>query len=282
MKLIKVDLVLIILLMAVVSCEKVNSITPTEEKVFSYLHISHTRTDANPNMVSNIEEINYEKFDMLLLGGDLATLTSIDDETISHVDSVFNLGSPNTLWALGNHDYSNLDRVNKFTKRQAFYSIHKNGLTFIVLDTQDSLTNIVGLQRELFNSIVDTINESSHLILLHHKLFWMFGNQYLQPQIENVSNAPLGDCFYCINPNNFYSEIYPKLVEVKGRGIEVICIGGDIGFKDKEFEYITDEGIYFLASGCKWTDSDNKALLLKHDLEKNKLQWEFKLLSELK
>lgn len=282
MKLIKVDLVLIILLMAVVSCEKVNSITPTEEKVFSYLHISHTRTDANPNMVSNIEEINYEKFDMLLLGGDLATLTSIDDETISHVDSVFNLGSPNTLWALGNHDYSNLDRVNKFTKRQAFYSIHKNGLTFIVLDTQDSLTNIVGLQRELFNSIVDTINESSHLILLHHKLFWMFGNQYLQPQIENVSNAPLGDCFYCINPNNFYSEIYPKLVEVKERGIEVICIGGDIGFKDKEFEYITDEGIYFLASGCKWTDSDNKALLLKHDLEKNKLQWEFKLLSELK
>lgn len=282
MKLIKVDLVLIILLMAVVSCEKVNSITPTEEKVFSYLHISHTRTDANPNMVSNIEEINYEKFDMLLLGGDLATLTSINDETISHVDSVFNLGSPNTLWALGNHDYSNLDRVNKFTKRQAFYSIHKNGLTFIVLDTQDSLTNIVGLQRELFNSIVDTINESSHLILLHHKLFWMFGNQYLQPQIENVSNAPLGDCFYCINPNNFYSEIYPKLVEVKERGIEVICIGGDIGFKDKEFEYITDEGIYFLASGCKWTDSDNKALLLKHDLEKNKLQWEFKLLSELK
>ena len=58
--------------------------------------------------------------------------------------------------------------------------------------------------------------------------------------------------FHCINPNNFYEDVYPLLVKVRHRGIEVICIGGDIGAKANEFEYITSDTIYFLASGISY------------------------------
>ena len=246
----------------------------------SYMHIAHTRTNSNPAMDSTVENLDYSKFDMLWLGGDLAHLTSEDDHTMSHVDSIFDIGNKNTLWALGNHDYSDLDKIEEFTNRAPYYTYHKNGITFLVLDTQDSLSSIVGWQKELFDSVIDTIQESSHLVILHHKLIWMYNNPSLESQIGSVANGGFGGCFFCINPNNFYTVIYPKLLEVKQRGIEVICIGGDIGFKVNEFEYSQD-GIHFLASGINSGFSNNKALLFHHDISNKLLTWEFELLTNL-
>lgn len=264
------------------SCTKDDIIEPTNIiETQTYLHISHTRTSSNPDMDSTVEMVDFSKFDMLWLGGDLTSLTSLDDSTMSHVDSIFDFSSINTLWALGNHDYSNLDRIRDFTNRPPFYSYHKNGITFIVLDTQDSLSNIIGSQKDFFDGIVDTIQESSHLIVLHHKLIWMYGNTDLEPQISSISNGHFGDCFYCINPNNFYSEIYPKLLKVKQKGIEVLCIGGDIGFKVKEFEYVTSDGIYLLASGIYYGTAGNKALLFEHDITNKKLTWNYELITDL-
>ncbi len=270
-------------LVVLVFCKNETIIEPVNNPVINtYLHLSHTRTNANPSMDSLVERVDFNKFEMLWLGGDMANLTSKDDATISHVDSIFDVGNTNTLWSLGNHDYSDLNRIQNFTKRPPFYAYHKNGLTYIVLDTQDSLSSVVGAQKALFDGVVDTIQQSSHLIILHHKLIWMSGNTYLEPQIPSISNAAMGDCFHCINPNNFYTAIYPKLLAVKQKGIAVLCIGGDIGFRVKEFEYMTSDGIYFLASGISAGTLDNKALLFNHDLINKKLTWEFKLMSDLK
>ncbi len=264
------------------SCTRDETVEPSiVPEIKNYIHISHTRTSSNPFMDSLVERIDFSKFDMLWLGGDLAHLTSQDDYTMAHVDSVFDVGNINTLWSLGNHDYSDLNRIQNFTNRPPFYSYYKDGITFIVLDTQDSLSNIIGAQKDFFEGIVDTIQESSHLIILHHKLIWMYGNSYLEPQISSVSNGELGSCFYCINPNNFYTDIYPKLLEVKQKGIEVICIAGDIGFKVKEFKYITSDGIYFLASGISSGTIGNKALIFHHDITNKKLTWEYKLIRDL-
>lgn len=254
---------------------------PISPEIRTYLHLSHTRTNTNPSMDSLVEETDFSSYDMLWLGGDLAYLTSEDDATMTHVDLILDLGNPNTLWALGNHDYSDLDRVEQFTNRAAFYTHHKNGITFLVLDTQDSLSNIVGAQKTLFESVLDTLQESSHLIILHHKLIWMYGDSYLESQIPSVSNGGLGSCFYCINPNNFYTDIYPQLLEVKQEGIEVICIGGDIGFQTNAFEYITADGIHFLASGIEDGLEDNQALLFSHDINNKTLTWEYRLISDL-
>jgi len=264
------------------SCRKDQALEPLlTYETKNYIHLSHTRTNTNPSMDSVVEKIDFSKFDMLWLGGDLAHLTSADDNTMIHIDSIFNVGNTNTLWALGNHDYSDLNRVEQFTNRPPYYSFNQNEITLIVLDTQDSLSNIVGAQKDFLIGVLDTIQESTHLIIQHHKLIWMYDNSYLEPQISSISNARLGSCFHCINPNNFNSEIYPKLVEIKQKGIEVICIGGDLGFKTNEFEYITPEGINFLASGVNAGDVGNKVILFSHDLTNKSIKWEFTLITDL-
>ena len=250
-------------------------------KTQQYLHISHTRTDTNPSMDSIVEKIDFKKFDMLWLGGDMAHLTSKDDSTMSYIDSIYDVKNKNTLWSLGNHDASDLNRIKKFTNRPPYYSFNKNGITMVVLDTQDSLSNIIGDQKVFLENTLDTIQKSTHLIILHHKLIWMYNNADLEPQISSISNGKFGDCYYCINPNNFNSEIYPKLLEVKQRGVEVICVAGDIGFKSKDFDYLSPDGIHFLASGIRSNAINNKALLFSHDLINKKLIWEFKPISDL-
>lgn len=103
----------------------------------------------------------------------------------------------------------------------------------------------------------------------------MRGNNIFEPIADSVSNGQLGDCFYCINSNNFYDDIYPLLIDVKNRGIEVLYIGGDIGKKVSEFEYLTDDGIYFLASGISSDKTNNKVLLFNYNSRTRTLEWEY-------
>ena len=269
-------LIIPVFIFCIFSCKKSKTLVP---EIKQYLHISHTRTSTNPLVDEVAEKIDYSCFDLLFLGGDLAHLTSEDETTMSYVDSVFDVGNENTLWSLGNHDYTDLARIQNYTNRTPYYAYSKNGITIIVLDTQDSLSNIIGQQKIFFDAVVDTIQFSSHLIVLHHKLIWMYGDNYLESLVSQTSNAEIGNCFYCINPNNFYTDIYPKLLDVQQRGVDVICIGGDIGFNAKSFEYKTAEGISFLASGISFGSTSNKALLFKHNLYKRELTWEFRPLS---
>ena len=50
-----------------------------------------------------------------------------------------------------------------------------------------------------------------------------------------------------------------------------------MGFRAKQFEYETTEGIHFLAAGGMDGHLDNKALLFYHDVVNQKLTWRFKL-----
>jgi hypothetical protein len=264
------------------ACQSKNIIAPNNNaESLNYLFISHIRTYTNPSMLTELDNIDFTKFDMRWLGGDLANSTSADNETMDHLDAYFDFADPNTLWALGNHDYTDLALIEEYIERPTFYAYHSDGITFIVLDTQDSLSNIVGEQLELFNHVMDTLEMSSHLVILSHKLFWMYGHPDLEDQINFISNGSLGSCFHCINPNNFYEDLYPRLIEARKGGIEVICLAGDIGFKTNGFSYLSDEGITFLASGVSYLQALNFALLFRHNIEEKILSWEFRLLSEL-
>jgi hypothetical protein len=264
------------------ACQSKDIIAPIAElESLNYLHISHTRSNSIPNMLAEVEQIDFSKYDMLWLGGDMSLLSSNDHVSMDYLDSYFQLSSPNTLWALGNHDYTNLDLVEAYTGRPPYYAYHSKGITFIVLDTQDSLSNIVGDQLALFNSVMDTLEASSHLVLLTHKLIWMYDQEYLNGQIDSVSNGLYGSCFHCLNPNNFYDDIYPRLIAARMGGIKVLCLAGDIGFKVNGFSYSTSEDIIFLASGVSYTSELNFALLFQHKVKEKTLTWEFKPLSEL-
>jgi hypothetical protein len=235
-----------------------------------------------PFIEPKISNINLNDYDVVMLGGDLADSTTKNIESMEYLDSIFDFDNENTLWSVGNHDFAgDTALIQTFTKRKHYYAYFKNGICFLVLDTQIDFSNIVGEQLEFFNSVIDTIQHTKHLLVLHHKLIWMYNNSvFNSDSIKKVSNANIGECDYCLNPNNFFEEIYPKLQKVKLMGINVICIGGDIGKKVKEFESNTKDGIIFLGSGIEENDSGNKILVFDHNLDSNLLVWEFKALND--
>ena len=279
--------VLIFLFLTILfSCTKESE---NNDDIENIIHLSHCKKNEADTEYYAIDEmidtmvmkIDFSNYSVLLLGGDLAKRSSVDNDTISFLDSIFNFSSDNTLWALGNHDYNDTALIKIYTHKPTFYAYYKNGITYIVFDTQKDQNQIINEQREMFDNVVDTINNSSHLIIIHHIMVWMYGNSDLEPSINDISNGVFGTCSYCLHPNNFYDDIYPSLVEVKQKGIEVICIAGDIGMRVDKFEYTTNDNIHFLASGIRAGYSDSKVLIFKHNLTNKELTWDFKLLSEL-
>ncbi len=78
-------------------------------------------------------------------------------------------------------------------------------------------------------------------------------------------------------------DIYPRLIEVEKRGVEVILIMGDMG--SQRIDAISDDGIQFLGTGLnrsKYTDpverenSDRDWFIeFKHVPETRWLDWKF-------
>ena len=258
------------------SCSQDDPMPPSGGEVLRYVHVAHLYEKFNFNIVDQISSIDFQKYDMRLLGGDLAWSTSIHDSSMTQADAVFDLGNEKTLWALGNHDDTNIYKVMAYTKRAPFYTYHNKGITYLVLDTQDSLCHMVGDQLQMIREVVDTMSTSSHLVLLHHKLIWMNDGGELEDRIDQVCNGPLDTCSWCLNPNNFYQDVYPMLKDLKERTeMEVICVGGDIGLYAKEFAFRTEDDIHFLASGMNYNDPKNVAIVFEHDVDERSLIWSF-------
>ena len=252
-----------------------------EQDVKKYVVISHTRLDDNSGINSYVANANLSEYDVLLLGGDLANLSSYDDSILKYLDSKFDISSPKTLWALGNHDYYNVDLLKRYTKKETYYSYVLDNTVFMVLDTELDSSRISGEQLVFFNSVIDTISNYDNLIVLTHKLIWMRGNNKLEGMIDTVSNGHYGDCSYCIQENNFYIDIYPKLTALSNVGFKVFCVAGDIGFKAKQFQYYTEEGINFLATGVRKNESNNYYIEFWSHKAHGTLTYEFKLLESL-
>jgi hypothetical protein len=254
-----------------------NTIFPNSNKAYSYLYLGHPRTESVYNLDPIVEALDFTQFDMLWLGGDLTAATSKHDSILENMESIFNISSPNTLWSLGNHDNYYKFNTTEHTNRLPYYTYYKNGITFLVFDTKDrdSLSNIVNEQLELFNNVTDTITESKHLVILTHKLIWLDGNPALESYVDNVPNGGPDTCHYCLNPNNFYTDLYPKLKGIKANGINVICIAGDLGKKVLDFEYVTPEGVHFLASGIKGNSPGNTVLIFEQEHSSQALSWKF-------
>lgn len=252
--------------------------TPTSYK---YLHIAHTKGVDNTAFIDKVESIDYSKYDLLMLGGDLMQSSTESLAIMDKIDSVFDIANLNTLWTIGNHDDSNTGMITTMTNRPLHYAYHKNGITYMVLNSEDDNCSIINSQLTLFNNVVDTIQESSHLVILTHKLIWLSGNSNLEPIANGVSNGPLGNATWEINPNNFYDDLYWELLKLQENGIQVICVGGDIGINESEFDYRFASGIQFLASGVYYNNPDKKGLVFEHTPSTRALTWEYVDLKDL-
>lgn len=251
------------------------------ENLQYFIHVAHTRqTDTIIQKVDpRIEKINYDFYDMTLLGGDLTEETSKSYETLEYLEGVFDLDHPNTLWALGNHDNANIEDVKKATQRPITYTYHKEGITFVVLDTQeknDWKCTITGDQLTMLQQVMDTISTSSHLVVMTHKLVWLMHN----PEFTEHQGTGRYDwsCNYTILMNNWNKDILPRLKEVQRRGVQVLCLAGDIGNNVRTFHEKTADNIHYLASGIcivKDREHESNILLFKHDLLTKELFWRF-------
>ena len=259
------------LLIVFTSCTK-DKVPDIKEQI---VHVSHSRLNDNSEINAIAVNIDYSQYAITLLGGDLSYLSSNDSQIMNYLDATFNLSSQNTLWSLGNHDYPDTSLIREYTNKDNFYSYHKNGITYLVLDTQMDTCKILNSQLELFQAVTDTISESSHLVILTHKLIWMVNHPTLHNKIPSVSNGHYESFSYSLHDNNFYQDIYPNLVTVRNRGIEVICLAGDIGLFTNEFEFVTAEDINFIASGLNDASSSDRYLTLEHNITKRTLSWQY-------
>jgi len=234
----------------------------------SYIFIGHCYqyNTAGDKVDYRIEQLDFSAYDGIWLGGDVCSEAMLNYTTIQYIDSIFNLGNPETHWTLGNHDArnGNWEWYNEFTNRNTFYTYTSHGITRIVMNTNIHPIDCESLdkQDQMISDVCDTIQQSDYLILLMHHGLWKnvpglpIPGSYAQSDLE-FWNANCYDV-----ESYFVTHIYPMLLEVKNRGVEVICILGDMGSGPKVFDMFSDDGIHFLGCGLYHNEPEDMVLIM--------------------
>ncbi len=258
------------------------------DTVCDYLFLGHIYE--SPNTIDErIAGADLSPYKQIWLGGDLCSETTREESTLEYLDSLFDLGGSSTHWTVGNHDIrnGNLNWITSRTERELFYTEHFDGIILLVLNTNYRDTEDCTWMEEqlaMIESVCDTISESSHLVVLMHQVVWGGIDEAMQP-ITFGNNNGSWIPFQCFPLNRFKDAVYPELLKAQQRGVSVVCIAGDMGQVAASFEFTTDEGVVFLASGITsetlWNEQwptygqQDSVLVLTHDLIGRELSWEF-------
>ncbi|TKG91138.1 hypothetical protein EYV94_22295 [Puteibacter caeruleilacunae] len=236
-----------------------------------------------------------ERFDGIWLGGDVCSEALLKYTTVEYMDRVFDLKNPMTFFVMGNHDArnGNWEWLEQATGRKTYYAHYHKGVTYLVINTNLTPAHCEELdeQYEIISNVCDTINSSSHLVVFTHHGVW--NNIPGLPKPTNYAHSGLE--YYNFNcddvESTFEKAIYPKLIDVHARGVEVVCLIGDMGGNKKKVDKKCDNGIYFL--GCGLNNSkyknifeylkqeDDLVLVFTHIPGKRSLTWDFVPLNEL-
>ena len=255
------------------------------DQTVTYLFAGHTIQINTPGnkLDYRLESLSLSDYDGIWLGGDVCGEALLNYSTIQYIDSVVNLGNPETHWTMGNHDAreGNWEWYEEFTNRHTYYTYSSNYITRVILNTNLVPTNceMIDDQYQMISNICDTISESKYLILLMHHGIWR--NIQGLPQPSQYANSDLvywsANCDSVDTPFNEF--IYPKLLEVEARGIEVICVMGDLGGNKKTFIAISDEGVQFLGAGLNENGPDDE--IFTFNKQTFELDWKFHNLDSL-
>ncbi len=281
-----------------------NNTTPSSHRIHKYLFMGHTYYGSetmDPRIIPMIDRNEYEQF---WLGGDICAETTQKSSTVDYVDSLFDLGSPKTHWALGNHDTrnGNVQWITDKTGRPTYYTTTFNGICMLVLNTNFrygpgnyDVAN-TNAQYDMIKQVCDTIQHSSHLIVMSHGALWSYiSGVNVGPTLCNADRSRClcnGDHSYYllhINPDeNYESAIYPMLTNVASRGINVMHLSGDFGQFSTGYQASTVDGVQFLGSGVTseipWSQQFptngmlDMVLVFEHDLDDQTITWKFETL----
>ena len=139
-------------------------------------------------------------------------------------------------------------------------------------------------QNEMFRKVCDTIQKSSHLVILSHNVVWDKASGLPSLNERANDNQPSWKIL-CDPYSRFQDTLYSRLIEVRQRGVEVLFISGDYGQKEKSFEQQCNNGIWFIGSGIDRSNrympdsikdtAKDKVLFLQHDVDARTLDWQF-------
>jgi len=230
------------------------------------LFIAHSRVcdghgadDVDPRL----EKIDFSKYALFVHGGDVLCQTSKSKESLAYANNLFNLTSEKTLWVKGNHDLSATDYKLPHQWKKSVRSKTINKTQFIVLDylLEEDIWN---LSSEPFKDVPSDINQ---LVVFTHYFLPAYRHKELEEVSVNAANVHHCKADWCVKENNFMTEVYPKLIDFKSRGIEVTCVSGDFGVKRKTFSFIDSLGIKFLGNGLNDKTENDSILLFKNEGE---------------
>lgn len=274
----------------------------------SYLFLGHPYDWRRPDRLDpRLELLDFQRFNGIWLGGDVCSQTTVQPATLTYLDSMIGLKNPATFWAVGNHDvmYGHTDRISTATGRPLYYTYWLEGVCVLVLNTQLMWHNPWKqpveaceereAQLDLIRQLCDSLQGASHLLVLHHHALFnelKVNDQGDTMRLFNVNAIPVRTG--CPPQEvNVTDRVYPWLVSVQNRGIQVVCVGGDFGMNAKTFAHRSAEGIWLLGSGIN--NSLDKAyvpdyvtnlqpdsvLIFTHQPQARSLSWSFVRLRDL-
>ncbi|MEM7040430.1 MAG: metallophosphoesterase, partial [Bacteroidota bacterium] len=214
-----------------------------------------------------LEELDYSRFDAVMLGGDVCSEAFQDYRTVEYIDNLFDLGNAHTYYVMGNHDArnENLEWYTEFTGRKTYFTQYSAGITVVVLNTTLNPGDCERLdaQFEMLQNVCDTIQASSHLLILQHHGTWK-DVPGLPSSPWDYANWPLlhFNTTCTTWPSTYATTVYPLLQQVQARGVQVVNVMGDGGVRTKSVEMTTPDGIHYLSSGINNSKFANDSLAL--------------------
>ena len=106
------------------------------------------------------------------------------------------------------------------------------------------------------------------------------------PGLPNPGTYAQSDLVYwnanCDSVNTQFADvIYPKLLEVKQRGIDVSCILGDMGSTYKKFDMFSTDSVRFMGCGLYHNEPEDNVLFIEQELDNGPLLFRFHNLDSL-
>jgi hypothetical protein len=237
-----------------------------EDTILRYIFVPHARTENSTGdlVIKALQAIDYSKFAVKMLGGDLAVSTSKDSATLAYCDKIFDIKSVNTLWSVGNHDVESGNKalIKKFTGRDTYYSYARDGIQFLILDTElgatsFSGTSITGAQLDTVKAVCSRITsaDTKFLIVLNSRYIWMVNNPDFSQAFKDSNIAASSKS---MTTSNFSTDVYPLIKAVKAKGIQPMWFSGDKARCNvNNYIYNKADSIPFYAAKAENSDPDS-------------------------
>lgn len=297
-------ILLLLTVLVVCSCQ-----TNEEKTIREYLFLGHPYDWNYPDRIdARLEKVDFSAFDELWLGGDVCSGLTQKQETFDYLDTVLNIDRKKLQWAWGNHDIrdGHPEYVSNFTGHNSFYTTTIEDICVLVLNTNlffvyDGMppqSNCIEKQKQqnFVANVLDTIKESSHLVVLHHNALFSSLVRDKEDKLINTFNFNSHHLRMTCDSSSYVTQwLLPKVEEVVKKGVEVVFVGGDFGMQAKQFEYQLKPGITLLGSGINnsidtltngapdyVTNYDkDQVLIFEHNTATKELTWQFVLLEEM-